>query len=126
MISLMSNLLVFSAACLLALPAGWCCIPSTEVEELAAKPCPACASHGESTHSDSDSRPNVPDGTCKCCDMLTTLVMAVAKVDLLAASALPIALVDLPAAPLAQAALAESRIIDPGPPLRILQCVMRC
>lgn len=124
MLSLMSNILVFSATCLLVLPAGWCCTPSTEAEELAAPSCSACASHRGGASSDSHPL-QIPDGECQCCEVLPALVMA-AKVDLPAIFALPVAHVDLSAALLAPQGMAESRIIDPGPPFRILQCVMRC
>lgn len=120
--ALFAKLFSFCAAMVLALPPGWCCAAPAETAERPVGDCPACAERQQRDEDSPASEP-CPNDHCECRlkQVAPTVPTQVAPPAVFAAP-LPVESPSILAAPAFQAA---SFLHDSGPPLRLLQCVLR-
>lgn len=123
--TLFVKLLALCNALLLALPAGWCCLPAAEEgRESHVQPAPTCCASQEREPAPDDPSPVQSDSEC-CCPKDGLRATTVEQTLSLSTAILAVVPGIVAAQPEATA-LHTSVLVDASPPLNVLQCVWRC
>jgi len=117
--------LVLCNALLLALPAGWCCLPAApEGREVPVPSAPTCCASQEREPAPDDPSPVHSDSSC-CCQKDGLRAMT-AEQSLSLSTAILAVVPGIVAAQPEATALHTAVLVDASPPLHVLQCVWRC